>query len=149
MKKTIIFFMKTKLVASLSILALIIGVIGMTSSHFAEAKGMPIHNPNWADIVANPTSQNGHAPASSDTVKAITPTNTAVITKTTTQIQKNKDTLTTPDNIKTKPQQQKINQEIQVKSESVKIASDKAKANALIKANTHNLDIKVNQKPKQ
>ena len=139
--------------AGLSILVLLVGVTGMTSNHFAEAKGMPIHNPNWVDVVAYPTSQNGHAPASS-TTKAITPantedpTNTAVITKTT-QIQKNKDTINAQDSIKTKPQQQKINRDNQVKSESAKIASDKAKANALIKANPHNLDIKVNQKPKQ
>ena len=63
MKKFTIFIMKTILVAGLSILALVVGITGMTSGHFAEARGMPIHNPNWASIVANPTSQNGHAPS--------------------------------------------------------------------------------------
>ena len=44
--------MKTILVAGLSILALVVGITGMTSGHFAEAKGMPIHNPNWASVPA-------------------------------------------------------------------------------------------------
>ena len=150
--------MNTQLVAGLSILVLLIGITSATGGHYAAAKGMPIHNPNWASVVADPTSQNGHAPVyDSSTIKAIEPTkttdqkNTASITKTTNsiQVQKNKDMPIAQDNVKTKPQQQKINRDNQVKSEAAKIASDKAKANALIQTNTHNPDIKVNQKPRK
>lgn len=144
--------MKTQLITGISILVLLVGVIGSAGIHHAEAKGMPIHNPNWAKIVADPTSQNGHAPVYDGTAK-IVPKNTAdqktmpVMPKTTTQTQ-SKDTSTSQNGITTKPTVQKINRDNQIKSESAKIASDKAKANALIKANTHNSDIKVNQKPK-
>lgn len=132
--------MNKQLVASLSILVLLIGITSATGVHYAAAKGMPIHNPNWARIVSDPTSQDGHAPAYvGSSAKVIEPAKTIV--------QKNKDTSTAQDNVKTKPQVQKTNRDDQAKSDAAKIASDKAKANALIKANTHNSDIKVNQKP--
>lgn len=147
--------MNTQLVAGLSILVLLIGITSVTGVHYATAKGMPIHNPNWASIAASPTSQNGHAPACCNTEKHMASTNTPApktpdVAKTidSTQVQKNKDT-NSQDSLKTKPQQQKINRDNQIKSESTKIASDKSKSDALIKASTHNSDIKVNQKPKQ
>lgn len=55
--------MNTSIVAGLGTLVLLVGIASATGDHYAAAKGMPIHNPNWASIVANPTSQNGHAPA--------------------------------------------------------------------------------------
>jgi hypothetical protein len=148
--------MNTQLVAGLSILVLLVGVVGVTSGHYAEAKGMPIHNPNWASVVANPTTQNGHAPAYGIPAKVGSSTsatdskNMPAVQKVinSTPVQKNKDVPTAQNVIKTKPMQQKINRENQLKSESAKIANDQAKSNALIKANTYNSDIKVHQKPK-
>lgn len=152
------FIMNTQLVASLGILVLLIGITSATGVHYAAARGMPTHNPNWASVVADPTSQNGHAPACCSgngkiivPTKAVDPKDVVPVTKITNsiQVQKNKDMPIAQDNVKTKPQQQKINRENQSQSESAKISSDKAKSNALIKANTHNSDIKLNQKPKK
>ena len=121
--------MKTILVAGLSILALVVGITGMTSGHFAEARGMPIHNPNWASIVANPTSQNGHAPSHVGLVKITSqtqPTWHVDVAKkefpTLVSTTKNVDTTK-----KTTP----------------------LFSGALVKANTNTLDIKVSQKPRQ
>lgn len=150
--------MNKQLVAGLSILVLLIGIASATGVHYAAAKGMPIHNPNWASVVANPTLQNGHAPAYGSstakviaTIKMADSKNIAPVAKVTssTQAQTNKNISTAQDSVKTKPQLQKINRENLAKSELAKIASDKAKSNALIKASTLNSDIRVNQKPKQ
>lgn len=147
--------MNTQLVTGLGILVLLVGVVSVTGGHYAEAKGMPIHNPNWAKIVANPTSQNGHAPAYDNTATTVSPSmtdpkNVSLIPKApaSTPVQNNKDMPTTQNIPKTKLMQEKMNRENWIKSESIKIASDQAKSSALIKATTYNLDIKVHQKPK-
>jgi hypothetical protein len=146
--------MKTQLIAGTSILVLFVGLLGAAGEHHAEARGMPIHNPNWASVAADPASQNGHAPAhdgtkivssdKADSKNISTPSKA----DNSIPIQNNKNVPSTKDTMKTKPMQQKINRENQIKSESAKIASDKAKANALVKANTHNSNVLVNQKPK-
>ena len=123
MKKFRMFIMKTILVAGLSILALVVGITGMTSGHFAEARGMPIHNPNWASIVANPTSQNGHAPSHVGLIKIASqtqPTSHVDIGK--------KGFPTLVDTTK--------------KTSSLF-------SGTLVKANTNTLDIKVGQKARQ
>jgi hypothetical protein len=155
MQKNYLVIMKTQLMTGASILVLFVGILGAAGEHHAEARGMPIHNPNWAGIVANPTSQNGHAPAYDGTVKIVSPSkadskNTLTPSKAdnSTPVQNNKNVPSTQDTMKTKPMQQKINRENQLKSESAKIANDKAKANALVKANTHNSNVLVHQKSK-
>jgi hypothetical protein len=146
--------MKTQLITGASILVLFVGLLGTAGEHNAEAKGMPIHNPNWASVAANPTSQNGHAPAhdgtkivSSDKADSKNISTPSKIDNST-PVQNNKSVPPTKDTMKTKPMQQKVNRENQLKSESAKIVSDKAKADALVKANTHNSNVLVHQKPK-